>query len=91
MPQHQTDNPSEEIIAIGDFNTVPKNIMAVMNGSNLSVMTPTYMTHINPRYEVVSYDNVVWTGLVAPIQLPLNEMDSGSQLFVRKLEEFVKS
>lgn len=77
------------IIAMGDFNTTPKNIKSILTKS--SVLAPLYPTHINPFCQIASYDNTVFR---------LNEMTIGyfdkkhlsndSEMFVDSLLQFVK-
>lgn len=50
-----------DVIAIGDFNTVPENIEIVTKTSELfKVLEPKYLTHFNPYNQVAVYDNVVY-------------------------------
>jgi hypothetical protein len=85
------ESPDENIIGIGDFNTVPNNINTIVDKSNIKVITPLYLTHINQRYEAVAYDNIIYSGNIKPEQLSLDEMDISSQLFVKKLTELATS
>lgn len=50
---------SADVIAIGDFNTVPENIEKVAI-PEFSVVEPKYLTHFNPYNQVAVYDNALY-------------------------------
>jgi hypothetical protein len=50
---------SADVIAIGDFNTVPENIEKVAT-PEFSVLEPKYLTHFNPYNQVAVYDNALY-------------------------------
>jgi len=50
------DTFKDDLIALGDFNTVPKNIRKQL--LNVQVLTPLYPTHMNPDSNIVAYDNI---------------------------------
>lgn len=49
---------TDDIVAIGDFNTCPNNIKQAMKEVNIAPVP--YPTHINPNSEIAVYDNVVY-------------------------------
>lgn len=71
------------MIALGDFNTVPDNIRAV---TKFKVLPPMYPTHINPRCEVCAYDNVVYNSFDTVVKyFPLESLSMENQSLVESL------
>lgn len=74
------------IIAMGDFNTVPANLESIFSGSKLKVLNPLYPTHINPNCDIAVYDNIVYNTQDEIInQYPLDCMDNSSKEYVNSL------
>ena len=63
-----------DIIAMGDFNTVPANIMKSLPG--IKLIQPKYLTHINPNNDVAVYDNAICHLVSSDISVELLGLDS---------------
>ena len=58
MQQFRIKYPGDDIMSLGDYNTVPWLIKEVMKDVN--ILPPKYPTHINPSSNIASYDNVIY-------------------------------
>ena len=85
--------PTADIICMGDFNTVPENIRSVLK--NVTLVPPKYPTHMNPRCDVVAYDNCVYNFYNADADIEFVPIDSNlipsdSRAFVKCLMNQIK-
>lgn len=79
---------NEDIIAMGDFNTVPENITSSM--AFAKIVEPKYLTHINPNNDVAVYDNAVYNFKSTDIEIELLDIETqpeDSKAFVKCLNE----
>lgn len=80
--------PTSDFIAMGDFNTTTYNVMSVLK--NVTVIKPTYPTHMNPLCQVVAYDNTIYNAYNADMEIslrPFNLLPPDSNAFVQGLIE----
>lgn len=78
-----------DIIALGDFNTIPNNIM---KNVTQKIVEPKYPTHINPYNQICVYDNIIYelkdeNENIKIHMLDLNETIHDSNNFVKSLIE----
>lgn len=53
------ENDCHRCLIIGDFNTTTHNVSKIFSLGCFQTVMPTHPTHINPRSEIVTYDNAV--------------------------------
>ncbi len=73
---------------MGDFNTTTYNIASILK--NVTVIKPSFPTHMNPFCQVVTYDNTIYNSHNADMEinlLPVDSLPPDSAAFVYGLIE----